>query len=143
VNKYGVIDGVLEGDVYKIKNLVEKPRVEEAPSNLAIIGRYILTPEIFRMLENQKAGAGGEIQLTDALRELLRKQPIYGYRIRGTRYDAGDKVGFLKATVDLALRNTEVSEPFKEYILRIAKRIGSADSPSTAGEAAFPLKVQD
>ena len=120
VSKYGIIDGVAEGDVYRINNLVEKPKAEDAPSNLAIIGRYILTPDIFRILEKQKAGAGGEIQLTDALRQMLKKRSIYGYPIAGTRYDAGDKVGFLKATVDLALKNPEVSEPFRKYILEKA-----------------------
>lgn len=123
VSKYGIIDGVLEGDVYRIKDLVEKPKAEDAPSNLAIIGRYILTPDVFRILEKQKAGAGGEIQLTDALRQLLKKRSIYGYPISGTRYDAGDKVGFLKATVDLALKNPEVSEPFRTYILEKAMRM--------------------
>jgi UTP--glucose-1-phosphate uridylyltransferase len=120
VSKYGIIDGVAEGDVYRINDLVEKPRAEDAPSNLAIIGRYILTPDVFKILETQKAGAGGEIQLTDALRQLLKKRSIYGYPITGTRYDAGDKFGFLKATVDLALKNSEVAEPFKTYILNKA-----------------------
>jgi UTP--glucose-1-phosphate uridylyltransferase len=120
VHKYGIIDGQREGDVYRIKSLVEKPKVEEAPSNLAIIGRYILTPDIFRILEKQKAGAGGEIQLTDALRELLKKRSLYGYCIpKGARYDAGDKLGFLKATVDFALKNEEVSGPFREYLLKV------------------------
>jgi UTP--glucose-1-phosphate uridylyltransferase len=127
ISRYGVIDGVMEGEVYRINNLVEKPKAEEAPSNLAIIGRYILTPDIFRILERQKAGRGGEIQLTDALRSLLKKRTIYGYRIKGRRYDAGDKVGFLKATVDLALKNREVSEPFSAYILETARKIGVAD----------------
>jgi len=133
VQRYGIIDGVLEGGVYKIKDLVEKPEVADAPSNLAIIGRYILTPDIFRVLERQKTGAGGEIQLTDALRELLKKRSVYGYLIKGKRYDAGDKVGFLKATVDLALKNPEVSGPFKAYILEIAKRLADdrdADLPN-------------
>ncbi|HAM49612.1 MAG TPA: UTP--glucose-1-phosphate uridylyltransferase [Nitrospiraceae bacterium] len=120
VSRYGIIDGVREGDVVRISSLVEKPRREAAPSNLAIIGRYILTPDIFRILEKQKPGAGGEIQLTDALKELLKKRTIYGYPIKGKRYDAGDKVGFLRATVDLALKNPEVAEPFKAYILDVA-----------------------
>ncbi|HXX53857.1 MAG TPA: UTP--glucose-1-phosphate uridylyltransferase GalU [Thermodesulfovibrionales bacterium] len=120
VSRYGIIDGIAEGDVYRIRDLVEKPKAEDAPSNLAIIGRYILTPDVFTILEKQKAGAGGEIQLTDALRQLLKKRSIYGYAIRGTRYDAGDKTGFLKATVDLALKNPEVSGAFKSYILEKA-----------------------
>ncbi len=143
VHKYGIIDGVREEGVYKIRNLVEKPKREDAPTNLAIIGRYILTPDIFGILEKQKAGAGGEIQLTDALRELLRKRPIYGYPIGGRRYDAGDKVGFLKATVDFALNNREVSEEFRAYILGIAKRIEASDSLSgTAGSGPVP-KLRD
>jgi UTP--glucose-1-phosphate uridylyltransferase len=142
VHKYGIIDGVREGDVYKIHNLVEKPRRKEAPTNLAIIGRYILTPDIFGILRRQRAGAGGEIQLTDALKELLRRQPIYGYRTRGPRYDAGDKVGFLKATVDLALKNTEVSAPFRAYILGIAKKIGAGELSSEKEEAVLPPKAR-
>lgn len=125
VYRYGVIDGVLEGDIYKINNLVEKPKVEKSPSNLAIIGRYILTPDIFRILEKQKAGAGGEIQLTDALRELLKKRSIYGFLSKGKRYDAGDKLGFLKATIDVALKNPDVSEPFREYIFEVAARLSN------------------
>lgn len=117
VSRYGVIDGVLDGDVYRIRNLVEKPKAEEAPSNLAIIGRYILTPDIFDILEKQKPGAGGEIQLTDALRELLNRRVIYGYLIKGNRYDAGDKLGYLKATVDFALRNEEFAEDFRTFLL--------------------------
>ena len=127
VSRYGVADGVMEGEIYRINNLVEKPKAEEAPSNLAIIGRYILTPDIFKILDRQKAGAGGEIQLTDALKSLLKKRTIYGYPIKGKRYDAGDKVGFLKATVDLALKNSEVSGPFRAYIREIAQRIGIDD----------------
>ncbi len=121
VHRYGVIDGVLDGDVYKIKNLVEKPKPGEAPSNLAIIGRYILTPDIFDILEKQKPGAGGEIQLTDALKELLNRRVIYGYLIKGDRYDAGDKLGYLKATVDFALRNKELSEDFRQYLMQKLK----------------------
>ncbi|HYA12279.1 MAG TPA: UTP--glucose-1-phosphate uridylyltransferase GalU [Thermodesulfovibrionales bacterium] len=124
VNKYGVIDGVKETEnLYRIKDLVEKPKTTEAPSDLAIIGRYILTPDIFDMLENVGFGKGGEIQLTDALHRLLKKRPMYGYLFKGTRYDAGDKVGYLKATVDLALKNPLVSEQFKEYLVEVATRI--------------------
>lgn len=121
VSSYGVIDGVPDGDVYRIKDLVEKPKPEEAPSNLAIIGRYILTPDIFDILEKQKPGAGGEIQLTDALRELLNRRVIYGYLIKGTRYDAGDKFGYLQATVDFALKNRELSEDFRRYLMQKLK----------------------
>lgn len=124
VHKYGVIDGSKVGDgVYKIASLVEKPRMADAPSDLAIIGRYILTPGIFEILEDIGPGKGGEIQLTDAISGLLKKRPIYGYLFTGTRYDAGDKVGYLKATVDLALKNPQVSEPFKKYLIAVSSRL--------------------
>ncbi len=142
VSKYGIIDGTPEDDVYRIRNLVEKPKTEDAPSNLAIIGRYILTPDIFDVLENQAPGAGGEIQLTDALRELLKRRALYGYCTEGARYDAGDKVGFLKATVDLALRNDEVSAPFRAYILEVARRIQSDSRRPEKKEAAFSRSVK-
>jgi UTP--glucose-1-phosphate uridylyltransferase len=118
ISRYGVIKGreVRKG-VYKIRDLVEKPAPEEAPSDMAIIGRYILTPDIFDILGRQSPGRGGEIQLTDALKCLLRRRPIYGLVFKGVRYDAGDKLGFLKATVDLALKNPELSEQFKEFLL--------------------------
>jgi UTP--glucose-1-phosphate uridylyltransferase len=102
--------------VYRIRNLVEKPKPEEAPSNLAIIGRYVLTPKIFQSLEEIAPGSGGEIQLTDALRHMLRSRPIYACRFEGARYDAGDKLGFLKATVEYALRRTDLGGPFREYL---------------------------
>ena len=102
--------------VYRIRDLVEKPNASEAPSNLAIIGRYVLTPEIFTSLESINAGSGGEMQLTDALKHLLRSRPIYAYRFEGTRYDAGDKLGFLEATVEFALRRKDLGGPFREYL---------------------------
>lgn len=102
--------------VYRIRNLVEKPKAEDAPSNLAIIGRYVLTPEIFESLQAIDSGSGGEIQLTDALKHLLRTRPIYAYRFEGTRYDAGDKLGFLKATVEFALRRRDLGGAFREYL---------------------------
>ena len=123
VSRYGVIDGMQDGDVYRIKNLVEKPKPESAPSNLAIIGRYILTPDVFDLLGKQRPGAGGEIQLTDALRELLNRRVIYGYLTKGTRYDAGDKLGYLKATVDFALKNKELSMDFKNFLTEKIKRL--------------------
>ncbi|MDA8215304.1 MAG: UTP--glucose-1-phosphate uridylyltransferase GalU [Nitrospiraceae bacterium] len=123
VNRYGIIDGRQEGNMYRINNLVEKPKPEKSPSNLAIIGRYILTPEIFDILEKQKPGAGGEIQLTDALKSLVKKTPIYGYLIKGKRYDAGDKLGYLKATVDFALKNRELSGDFKKYLIEKIEKL--------------------
>jgi UTP--glucose-1-phosphate uridylyltransferase len=123
VQRYGIIDGVMKGGVYEINNLVEKPKPVDAPSNLGIIGRYILTPDIFDILEKQKPGAGGEIQLTDALRTLVKKRPIYGYAINGRRYDAGDKLGYLKATVDFALKNKELAAGFKKFLIEKIKTL--------------------
>jgi UTP--glucose-1-phosphate uridylyltransferase len=102
--------------VYRIRDLVEKPKPADAPSNLAIIGRYVLTPEIFESLQSIDPGSGGELQLTDALRHLLRSRPIYAVRFDGTRYDAGDKLGFLKATVEYALRRHDLGGAFREYL---------------------------
>jgi len=102
--------------VYRVRNLVEKPKPSEAPSNLAIIGRYVLTPDIFESLQSIDAGSGGEIQLTDALKHLLKRRPIYACRFEGTRYDAGDKLGFLKATVEFALRRHDLGNAFREYL---------------------------
>jgi len=116
VQRYGIIGGIPRGEVIEISDLVEKPKPADAPSNLGIIGRYILTPDIFDILDKQKPGAGGEIQLTDALRALVKKRPIYGYAIKGRRYDAGDKLGYLKATVDFALRNKDLAESFAKYL---------------------------
>lgn len=124
IHKYGVIDGIRErDDVYKISNLVEKPKSSDAPSDMAIIGRYILTPDIFDILEGIGPGRGGEIQLTDALCSLLKKRPLYGYLFKGTRYDAGDKFGYLKATVNLALKNSHVCEEFKEYLIEVVEKL--------------------
>jgi UTP--glucose-1-phosphate uridylyltransferase len=122
ISSYGAIDAEPvahngSGDrVYRIRSLVEKPSAKEAPSNLAIIGRYVLTPEIFDSLQAIDPGSGGEIQLTDALRHLLHSRPIYAVRFEGTRYDAGDKLGFLKATVEYALRRSDLGAAFREYL---------------------------
>ncbi|HAS17523.1 MAG: UTP--glucose-1-phosphate uridylyltransferase [Nitrospirae bacterium RIFCSPLOW2_12_42_9] len=117
VSNYGIIEATPIGDrVYKISDMVEKPGMEEAPSNLAIIGRYILTPGIIDLLEKTNPGSGKEIQLTDALKKLVKVSPVYGYKFKGTRYDAGDKLGFLKATVEFALKNKEFGKKFREYL---------------------------
>ena len=108
------------GRTFRITDLVEKPPPEEAPSDLAIIGRYILTPEIFPHLEKTAAGRGGEIQLTDGLRSLLKVQPITAYAFDGIRYDTGDKLGFLKATVEFALRRPDLGGPFRAYLETLA-----------------------
>ena len=124
VNKYGIVDGIKEREnVYRINNLVEKPSPSEAPSDMAIIGRYILTSDIFESLEDVRPGKGGEIQLTDALYGLLKKRQIYGYLFSGKRYDAGDKLGYLKATVDLALKNPELAGQFREYLINAADKL--------------------
>ncbi|HII4436649.1 UTP--glucose-1-phosphate uridylyltransferase GalU [Clostridium perfringens] len=123
VSKYGIVDGkYIEGKVYKVKGLVEKPSVEEAPSNVAILGRYIVTPRIFDILENTKPGKGGEIQLTDALLELMGQEAMYAYDFEGRRYDVGDKLGFLEATVEYALRRPELREGFIEYLNNLSEK---------------------
>ena len=117
---YGIIDGKkLEDGVYLVNDMVEKPLPHEAPSNLAIIGRYILVPEIFSALERTKPGKGGEIQLTDGLRLLGKEQPIYAYEFQGKRHDAGDKLGFLKATVEYGLKNEEFGKEFRSYLKKL------------------------
>ncbi|MGG5460224.1 UTP--glucose-1-phosphate uridylyltransferase GalU [Clostridium sp. B9] len=117
VNKYGIVNGIhIEDDVYKVTGLVEKPDVDKAPSNIAILGRYILTPKIFEILESTEPGKGGEIQLTDALLKLLDYEAIYAYNFEGKRYDVGDKLGFLKATVEYALRKPELKDGFTDYL---------------------------
>lgn len=117
VSSYGIIKAVPIADgVYKIDDMIEKPNIEDAPSNLAIIGRYILTPEIIGLLEKTEPGRGKEIQLTDALRELVKTMPVYGYKFQGKRYDAGDKLGFLQATVEIGLKNEEFGESFRNYL---------------------------
>jgi len=117
---YGIIDAKkIEDGIYLVKDLVEKPSPDEAPSNLAIIGRYILTPEIFGALERTEPGKGGEIQLTDGLRLLMEKQPIYAFEFKGIRHDAGDKLGFLKATVEFGLKNPEFGTEFRSYLQKL------------------------
>jgi UTP--glucose-1-phosphate uridylyltransferase len=115
--QYGIVAGERDGDrVVRISGMVEKPAPEKAPSNLAIIGRYILPPEIFDILEETRSDAGGEIQLTSGLATLLERRPIDGYLFEGKRYDAGDKLGFLKATVEFALKREDLGEPFRKYL---------------------------
>ena len=117
VSAYGIIDAEeIRPGVYRIRDLVEKPPAAEAPSDLAIIGRYILTPDIFPALEATASDRTGEIQLTNGLRRLLKERPIYGCRIDGVRHDTGNKLGFLKAVVYFALRRPDLAEPFREYL---------------------------
>jgi UTP--glucose-1-phosphate uridylyltransferase len=119
ISAYGVIDGVPEGSsgrVYRIKDMVEKPEAKDAPSDLAIIGRYILTPDVFACLEDTQRDSGGEIQLTNGLRHLKEQRTLFGYRFEGIRHDAGNKLGFLKATVEFALKRPDLGGPFREYL---------------------------
>jgi len=121
ISAYGVLDakpveGKWAGKLFEISNLVEKPKMEDAPSNLAIIGRYILTPGIFEALEHTSTGAGGELQLTDGMRELLKKEKIYGYTFDGKRHDTGDKLGFLKATVEFALKRPDLGGELRAWL---------------------------
>ena len=121
-DKYGILDCKhIEDRVYKVKDMVEKPNLDEAPSNIAILGRYIITPAIFEILENQKPGKGGEIQLTDALKTLGQQEAIYAYNFEGRRYDVGDKLGFLEATIDFALKRDNLKDGLMEYITNIVE----------------------
>lgn len=116
-NRYGIIDPVLQEDRrYQVSRFVEKPELGTAPSNLAIMGRYILTPEIFQFLDEQKIGTGGEIQLTDAIQDLNKIQRVFAYDFEGKRYDVGEKIGFIKTTIEFALQNEEVKEEVIEYL---------------------------
>lgn len=122
VNKYGIVAGKqIEDRIYTVEDMVEKPSREHAPSNVAALGRYILTPEIFPYLEKQEEGAGGEIQLTDALCKLAKEQPMFAYDFIGRRYDVGSKMGFLQATVEFALEREELGAEFMEYLRGIVK----------------------
>jgi len=121
ISSYGVLDvkpadGRFGGRLFEINNMVEKPKQQEAPSKLAIIGRYILTPAVFEALTQTQAGSGGELQLTDGMRLLLKKEKIYSYVFEGRRHDTGDKLGFLKATVEFALQRPDLGDQFREYL---------------------------
>ncbi|MDD4371348.1 MAG: UTP--glucose-1-phosphate uridylyltransferase GalU [Anaerostipes sp.] len=126
VSKYGIVAPnksiPADGRAVKLDNMVEKPKQEDAPSRMAVLGRYVLTPEIFDLLESQEAGAGGEIQLTDAICRLIDTQAVYAYDFEGVRYDVGDKFGFIKATIDFALDRPELKEQVEEYISSIIKK---------------------
>ena len=123
ISAYGVLDAKpVAGNnrLFEVRDLIEKPKFEQAPSNLAIIGRYILTPAIFEMLRGIEPGSGGELQLTDGLRALLKKEKIYGFTFEGKRHDAGDKLGFLKATVEFALKRNDLGKEFREYLKKLS-----------------------
>lgn len=120
ISKYGIVNAVpVEKNIYRVRGMVEKPDPKDAPSNIAVLGRYIITPEIFNLLENTRPGAGGEIQLTDALCALAQLQPMYCYTFEGKRYDVGSKIGFLQATVEYALERKDIGAQFKEYLKTI------------------------
>jgi UTP--glucose-1-phosphate uridylyltransferase len=119
ISAYGVLDvKPVPGDnrLFEVVNMVEKPKMEDAPSNLAILGRYILTPAVFETLAETKLGTGGEVQLTDGMKLLLKREKMYAYRYEGKRHDTGDKLGFLKATVEFALKREDLGGPFREYL---------------------------
>lgn len=120
VSSYGIIAGKQIGEnLYQIEDMVEKPAREEAPSNLAIIGRYVLTPDLFELLSIVSPDKKGEIQLTNGLKQLLKQRPVFGYKFRGVRYDAGNKLGFLKATVEIALKRDDLGAAFRNYLLSL------------------------
>jgi len=124
VNKYGIIEGdLIEERTYQVHGLVEKPSIKEAPTNIAILGRYVLTPEIFGVLENTEKGKGGEIQLTDGILKLGEFQKIYAYDFEGRRYDAGNKLGFMEASVEYALRHNEIKDDFKRYLKALVSEL--------------------
>lgn len=124
VSKYGIVDCIpLDNRVYKVKDLVEKPDSEKAPSNVAILGRYIITPEIFDHLEKTVPGKGGEIQLTDALKSLITKEAMYAYDFIGKRYDVGNKMGFLEATVEFALKRNDLKGEFSNYLKKLGETL--------------------
>ncbi|MGL4663328.1 MAG: UTP--glucose-1-phosphate uridylyltransferase GalU [Culicoidibacterales bacterium] len=126
VDKYGIVAPSKsfkgKGRLKKLSDIVEKPKVEEAPSQLAVLGRYVFTPEIFDLLQTQEEGVGGEIQLTDSIRRLLDRQAVYSYDFEGIRYDVGDKFGFVKATIDFALKNKDIEPQLSQYLKSISKK---------------------
>jgi len=123
ISSYGVVDGVeVKPDLMEVSGIVEKPTADEAPSNVAVVGRYILTPAIFDLLEKTQRGAGNEIQLTDAIAELLKEQRVLAYNFKGRRFDCGSKLGYLKAQVEFALEHEEVGEDFREFLDSLNKR---------------------
>ena len=119
---YGIVSlDKTKTSLNRIKSIVEKPSPDKAPSNLAVVGRYILTPEIINLLETTKKGAGGEIQLTDAIAELLKKESVYALKFEGTRYDCGSKLGYLQANVEYGLKHPELGEEFSEYLSKLTR----------------------
>lgn len=123
VNRYGIIDSsVMSERVFKVNAIVEKPPVDKAPSNLAVVGRYILTPRIFKLLEQTERGAGNEIQLTDAIAKLLKEETVLGYEFEGKRFDCGSKLGYLHATVEFSLKHPELKKDFESYLRTVVQK---------------------
>jgi len=119
---YGIVDAFkIEENLLQLKSIIEKPKPEDAPSTLAVVGRYILTPRIFDCLEKVKPGKGGEIQLTDGISDLMRVENILAYRFTGKRFDCGSKLGFMKANVEFALKHPEIAQDFSEYLINLKK----------------------
>ena len=125
VSSYGIVAGkeTFNEQLMKVYDMIEKPSIEEAPSQMAVLGRYIITPDVFEVLQNTKPGKGGEVQLTDALKVMAKRENVYAYNFTGKRYDVGDKLGFLKATVEFALRREDLSKQFGQYLKEIAKTL--------------------
>jgi UTP--glucose-1-phosphate uridylyltransferase len=122
-DKYGIVSTIeREGRVSRVKQIVEKPRPQNAPSNLAVVGRYLLSPSIFERLERTERGAGGEIQLTDGIADLLKDEPVYAYEFEGKRYDCGSKLGYLQATVEFALKHETLGAQFSEYLQQLISK---------------------
>lgn len=124
VSSYGIVAGeqTINEQLMKVNDMIEKPSIEEAPSRMAVLGRYIITPDVFEVLQNTKPGKGGEVQLTDALKVMAKRENVYAYNFTGKRYDVGDKLGFLKATVEFALRRDDLVESFADYLKDIVKK---------------------
>ena len=125
VSSYGIVSGDMTDNerLMRVNDMVEKPSIEDAPSRMAVLGRYIVTPTIFPLLEQTKPGKGGEIQLTDALRVLASQEPVFAYNFEGERYDLGDKLGFLRATVEFALRRDDLGDPFRDYLRELIPKL--------------------
>ena len=125
VSSYGIVAGepTINEQLMKVNDMIEKPSIEEAPSQMAVLGRYIITPDVFEVLQNTKPGKGGEIQLTDALKVMAKRENVYAYNFTGKRYDVGDKLGFLKATVEFALRRDDLSADFSSYLKDVTKNL--------------------
>lgn len=143
VSRYGIVRPRPVGDrLYAVDDFIEKPRPEQAPSRLAVLGRYVLEPEIFAILERTPPGAGGEIQLTDAIRKLAETRPVYAFTFEGRRYDVGDKLGFLQATVELALERPDLGPAFRDYLLEVTARLRQGGGALPAGQAGRPVQAQ-